>query len=103
MPAAESMCMMPGAVDAQSMMHPHIHIRLHEQRRRGLAAALGLPEAALGQTISVHQLIAADAPYKLLVVHRPADGKEKNVQAFRSNDYSNQRTSAYIWNQVLLD
>ena len=76
MPAAESMCMMPGAVDAQSMMHPHIHIRLHEQRRRGLAAALGLPEAALGQTISVHQLIAADAPYKLLVVHRPVDGKE---------------------------
>ncbi|CAE7854870.1 mettl21a [Symbiodinium necroappetens] len=37
-----------------------VHIHLHEQRRRGLAAALGLPEAGLGQTVSVHQLITAD-------------------------------------------
>ena len=72
-PAAETLCTGPGALDAQSTTHPGVHIHLHEQRRRGLAAALGLPEAGLGQTVSVHQLITADAPYKLLVVHRPVE------------------------------
>ena len=74
--AAEAMCSNAARTDKNSVQIP-----LHEQRRRGMAAALGLPETALGKSVSVQQLIAADAPYTLLTVGKPRDAGESEVEA----------------------
>ena len=76
---AEMLCTTPDAMHTSQSTKQQIHIHLHEHRRRGLAAALGLPDTALGQTVSVQQLIAADAPYTLLAVSRPCSAKKKHI------------------------
>ena len=64
--AARTLCAYP-----DSLLAGPVHIHLHEQRLRGLAIALGLPEASLGESVSVDQLVQADEPYMLLTVRRP--------------------------------
>lgn len=48
---------------------PNVEIFLPEQRRHGIAVALG--SHALETTLSLKKLIAADEPYKMLRVKKP--------------------------------
>lgn len=62
------------ATDFAREQVPKVEIFLPEQRRHGIAVALG--SHALETTLSLKKLIAADEPYKMLRVKKPHEATE---------------------------
>ena len=57
---------------------PNVEIFLPEQRRHGIAVALG--SYALETNLSLKKLIAADEPYKMLRVKKPHESESLNTR-----------------------
>ena len=85
----------PSLKEAMSTFEIHVP----EQRRHGLAAALGI--SSLGDSLSLQKLILADEPYQLLTVGKPQQESVESKESKKSDLFAARLAFADIGNSAM--